>query len=138
MTKKKKGRRKMEKMKIQATVPEKKDAEGKVVQALVGPYTIEIEVGSTAAEDIQMFGDSVVKSNFESNVAVTVQSNMRAGMKKGETQESMQTRLANYKPGIAVRGAVIDPVQAYLAQFAAATPETQAKMLADLKAKAKK
>lgn len=128
----------MEKMKVQATVPEKKDASGKVVQAQIGPYVIEINVGSTAAEDIQMFGDEVVKSNFESNVTVTVQSNMRSGMKKGETQEQLQARLGSYKPGVAARAAVVDPVQAYIAKFASATPEQQAAMINELKAKAKK
>jgi hypothetical protein len=127
-----------EKMKVQATVPEKKDANGVVTQKQIGPFTIEVPVGVTAAEDIQLFGDEVVKSNFESNVTVTVQSNMRSGMKKGETQEALQLRLANYKPGVAARGAVIDPVQAYIARFQSATPEQQKAMLAELQTKAAK
>jgi hypothetical protein len=125
-------------MKVQAQVPEKKDAAGVVTQKQIGPFTIEVPMGSTAAEDIQLFGDEVVKSNFESNVTVTIQSNMRAGMKKGETQEQLQARLASYKPGVAAKGVVVDPVQAYLAQFASATPEKQAAMLNELKSRAKK
>lgn len=125
-----------EKMKVQATVPEKKDASGKVVQAQIGPFTIEVPMGSTAAEDIQLFGDQVVKSNFEANVTVSVQAIMRTGMKKGETQEALQLRLANYKPGVAQRGAIVDPVQAFMAKFAASTPEEKKKLLAELTARA--
>lgn len=125
-------------MKVQATVPEKKDAQGVVTQKQIGPYTIEVPMGATAAEDIALFGDEVVKSNFESNVTVTIQSNMRTGMKKGETNEMLQARLANYKPGVAAKGVVVDPVQAYLAQFASATPEKQKAMLAELQARAAK
>jgi len=127
-----------EKMKVQATVPEKKDASGKVVQAQVGPFTIEVTTGTTGAECIQMFGDEAVKSNAESNWTVTLQGNMRSGMKKGETQEQLQARLGNAKMGVAQKGVVVDPVQAYIARFASATPAEQAKMIEELKAKAKK
>jgi hypothetical protein len=125
-----------EKMKVQATVPEKKDASGKVLQVQVGPFTIEVDSGTNAAEMVQMFGDEAVKSNCESNWTVTLQGNMRAGMKKGETQEQLQARLGSAKMGVATRGAVIDPVQAYLAQFASATPEKQAEMMNELKKRA--
>jgi len=127
-----------ETLKVQATVPEKKDKDGKVVQAQVGPFTIKVQTGATAAESIQMFGDEAVKSNSDSNWIITLQSNMRSGMKKGETQEQLQARLGSAKMGVTQRGAVIDPVQAYLAQFASATPEKQAQMLAELKARAAK
>lgn len=124
------------KMKVQATVPEKKDASGKVIQAGVGPFTIEVESGTTAAEMIQMFGDEAVKSNAESNWTVTIQGNMRAGMKKGETQEQLQTRLGSVKMGVAQRGAVIDTQQAWLAMFASATPDKQKQMIDEVKQRA--
>ena len=125
-----------EKMKVQATVPEKKDATGAVVQAQVGPFTIEVDTGGTVEEMIQMFGGEAVKTNAESNWTVTIQGNMRAGMKKGETVEQLQARLGSAKMGVAQRGAIIDPVQAYLAQFASATPEKQAEMMNELKKRA--
>jgi hypothetical protein len=127
-----------EKMKVQATVPEKKNAQGEVVQAQIGPFTIEVSTGSTTEELIQMFGDAAVKTNAESNWTVTLQGNMRAGMKKGESQEAIQARLGSAKMGVATKGVVIDPVQAYLAQFQSATPEKQKAMLAELQARAAK
>lgn len=123
-------------MKVQAQVPERKDATGKVLQAAVGPFTIEVVTGTTAQEMIEMFGAEAVKTNAESNWTVTLQGNMRAGMKKGESQEQLQARLGVAKMGVAQRGAIIDPIQAYMATFASATPEKQAQMIAELKAKA--
>jgi len=128
----------MKKLTVQANVPEKKDATGKITQVAVGPYSITVETGDTAAESIKLFGDEAVKSNADANWVVTLQSNMRAGMKKGETMAATQARLGTAKMGVAQTGAKVDPVQAYLAMFQSATPEVQAKMLADLKSKAAK
>lgn len=104
----------------------------------IGPYSITVQSGATAAEMIEMFGDSAVKSNADSNWAVTIQSNMRSAMKRGETQEQMQARLGNAKMGEAQRGAKVDTVQAFLAQFASAKPEEQAKLMAEITARAAK
>jgi uncharacterized lipoprotein YmbA len=120
------------KMQITAMVPK---SEGKNT-AQLGPVTIEVETGATAAEMVQMFGDEAVKSNAEANWAITLQSNIRAALKRGETGEQSQARLEGAKLGVAQKGAKIDPIQAYLAMFASATPDKQAAMLADLKKKA--
>lgn len=127
-----------EKMKVQATVPEKKNEKGEVVQKQIGPFTIEVTTGTSAEELVQLFGGDAVKSNAESNWTVTIQSNMRAGMKKGETQEQLQARLGQAKMGVAARGVIVDPVQAYIAKFQSATPEQQKAMLAELQTKAAK
>ena len=128
----------MKKLTVVASVPEKKDKTGVITQKAVGPYSITVETGDTAVECIKLFGDSAVKSNSDANWVVTLQSNMRAGMKKGETNAAIQTRLGSAKMGVAQSGAKVDPVQAYLAMFQAATPEQQTKMLAELKTKAAK
>ena len=122
---------------VQANVPEKKDKDGKVTQPAVGPFSINVSTGESAAESISMFGDEAVKSNSDANWVVTVQGNMRAGMKKGETEEQLQARLGSAKMGITQRGVQIDPKQKFLADFAAATPDEQRKMVAELKAMAK-
>lgn len=127
-----------EKLTVTATVPEKKDAKGNVTQKKIGPYSISVDCPNTAAEMIKMYGDEAVKTNATANWVVTLQSNMRAGMKKGETPEQLQARLAQAKMGVSQKGVKVDPKQAFLAEFAAATPEQQAKMLAELQAKAAK
>ncbi len=127
----------MENLTVTAKVPEKKEGD-KVVRAQIGPITITVQTGATAAEQIQLFGDKAVKSNADANWVVTLQSNVRARLLKGETIDQIQAALDTAKMGVAVKGDKVDPVQAYLAMFANATPEKQKEMLAELKAKAAK
>lgn len=125
-----------EKLVVQATVPERKDKDGKIIQKAIGPFNITVETGTTAAELIQLFGDAAVKSNSEDSWIVTLQSNMRSGMRRGETQAQLQARLGSAKMGVSSRGGKADPEQAYLALLASATPEEQKKMIAELVKKA--
>ena len=126
----------MEKLIVEAKVPEKKNADGTIERKLIGPIQITVETGSTAAEMIQLFGDKAVKSNADANWIVTLQSNIRARLLKGESSEAIQAALGGAKMGIAVKGAKVDPIQAYLAMFASATPEKQKEMLKELQTKA--
>jgi hypothetical protein len=128
----------MESLSVVAKVPEKKNADGSIKTAQLGPVTITVQTGATAAEQIALFGDKAVKSNADANWVVTLQANIRSRLSRGETQEQIQAVLAGAKMGVAVKGEKVDPVQAYLAMFANATPEKQKEMLAELKAKAAK
>jgi hypothetical protein len=125
----------MEKLIVEAKVPEKKEGD-KVVRKLIGPIQITVQTGSTAAEMIQLFGDKAVKSNADANWVVTLQSNIRARLLKGESAETIQVALGSAKLGVAVKGAKVDPIQAYLAMFATASPEKQKEMLKELQSKA--
>lgn len=98
----------------------------------LGPCTIVVKTGKNTEEMVQMFGTEAVKSNAEANWTVTLQSNIRAGLKKGETPEQIQVRLKGSVMGVATKGIKVDPVQAYLAAFQGATPAEQKKMMADL------
>jgi hypothetical protein len=121
----------MEKMKVEALVPERKEGD-KIVQAKVGPYIIEVNTGATAAEMIQMFGDKAVKSNAEDAWIVKLQANMRTGMKKGETQAALQARLGGAKMGETTRGVPVDPKAAVLNMLASAKPDEKRQILTDL------
>lgn len=126
----------MENLTVTAKVPEKKNADGSIERAQIGPVSITVQTGSSAAEMIQLFGDKAVKSNADANWVVTLQGNIRARLLKGETVDKIQAELGGAKMGVAVKGAQIDPTQAYLAMFASATPERQKEMLKELQAKA--
>ena len=102
----------------------------------LGPVTITVQTGETAKEKIEMFGDEAVSSNADANWVVTLQSNIRAGLNKGETQAQAQARLASAKMGISTKGVTADPTVAYQAQFLAASPADQVKMIKDLQARA--
>ena len=102
----------------------------------LGPVTINVKTGKDVKEMIEMFDNDSVKSNAEANWIVTLQSNIRAGLRRGETADQIQARLADAKMGVASKGVKIDPVQAFLAKFQASTPAEQQQMLADLKKRA--
>jgi len=124
----------MKKVTVNAVVPENKEKGVKGMQAAVVvnfPESIEEakKVGYT---------DEVILSNALANWKVTIQNNIRSALKRGEAPAAIAARLAGAKMGVAQTGAKVDPVQAYLAQFAAATPEDQKKMLAELQARAAK
>jgi len=120
---------------VEAKVPEKKEGD-KVIAKQIGPVSITVQTGETATEMIKMFGEDAVKSNANANWVVTLQSNIRSRLKKGETAEQIQAALGNAKMGVAVAGSKVDPIQAYLAMFASATPEKQKEMLKELQTKA--
>ena len=70
---------------VAAKVPANKEKGTKEL----GPCIVTVPTGATAAEMIQMFGDEGVKSNAEANWTVTLQSNIRSGLKKGKTPETI-------------------------------------------------
>lgn len=110
-----------EKLSVTAKVPENKE---KGIKEMVA--AINVNVGTTAKELIEMFGDEAVKTNAIANWVVTLQGNIRSGLRRGESPESIQTRLGNAKMGVAAKGVKVDPKQAYLAAFASMTPQEQA------------
>jgi len=126
------------KMTVTAKVPAKKATADKPAVPELGPCTIIVSSGKDAAEMVQMFGGEAVKTNAEANWAVTLQGNIRSGLKKGETPNQIALRLKDAKMGVAQKGVQVDPVQAYLAKFQGATPEEQQKMLTELKNRAAK
>lgn len=104
----------------------------------LGPTTIEVDAGETAAESIKMFGDDAVNSNANANWVVTLQGNIRAGLKKGETQKQLQARLGGAKMGVAQKGVKVDRMALWENEYSTATPERQKEMVQELMQRAKK
>ena len=121
----------MKKETVSAVVPENKE---KGISAMTA--AISIDVPESIEEATSMFGGPAVLTNALANWKVTLQGNIRSGLKRGESAEAIATRLASAKMGVAATGSKVDPVQAYLAMFQAATPEKQAEMLRELKNRA--
>ncbi len=123
----------MKKVQVSAVVPENKEKGIKEMSAVIS-----VDFAETLDEAKAMYGEEAVLSNAFANWRVTLQGNIRGALKRGEAPTAIATRLAIAKMGVAQAAGKVDPVQAYLAAFASSTPEEQAKMLADLKARAKK
>ena len=100
--------------------------------------SIIVEEPETIEEAVKVFGGESVLSNAVANWVITLQSNIRNGLKRGEDQATIQNRLSGAKMGVAAKGARIDPIQAYLLKFQSATPEAQKAMLAELQSRAAK
>lgn len=128
----------MKKLTVEAQVPEKKDATGKVTQKQLGPVTLTVDAPESAKEAEAVFGGEAVLSNALANWIVSLQSSIRAGLKKGEDQAALQARLGSARLGVATARATVDPQQAFMALYLSSTPEKQAQMIADLKARAAK
>lgn len=126
----------MNKKEVTAQVPEKKDADGKVIQVAIPAVVVSVDYSETLEEAAQMYGAEAILSNAFANWKVTLQAAIRTGLKKGETQEQLQTRLGSAKMGIAVAGAKVDTEAAYKAKFMASDPESRKKMIADLRSMA--
>ena len=123
----------MKKISVSALVPEKKDAQGVVVTKQLGPVTVEVNYGENAVESIKMFGDEALNSNAFANWRVTLQANIRGGLKRGVAPAEIIKNLADAKMGVAVTGTKVDAEAAFKAKFLAANPEERKKMIQQLR-----
>lgn len=126
-----------EQLTVTAKVPAKAAVGDKPATPELGPCTVMVQTGKDDKEMVQMFGGEAVKTNAEANWSVTLQGNIRSGLRKGETPDQIAARLKDAKMGVAQKGIQVDPVQAYLAKFQGATPDEQKKMLDELQERAK-
>lgn len=95
--------------------------------------SVVVKAPENIEEAVQMYGGEAVLSNAISNWIVTLQGNIRGGLKRGETPETMQARLASAKMGVAATKAAMDPKAAWLAAYQTADPKTKKKMLSELR-----
>jgi len=123
----------MKKMTVSALVPEKKDAQGKVTQKQLGPISVEVDYGETIEECVKLYGAEAIMSNAFANWRVTLQANIRGGLKRGEDPAVIATRLKSAKMGVAVTGGKVDAEAAFKAKFLAANPEQRKAMIQQLR-----
>lgn len=122
----------MKDVQVSAEVPANPDKN--IPEALEG--SVVVKFAETLEEAKAAFGEEAILSNAFANWKITLQANIRNGLKRGETSEILQQRLGSAKMGVAAQGVRVDPIQLYVAQFKTATPEKQREMLAQLQAAA--
>ena len=127
----------MDQREVTAQVPEKKDAEGKVVQEKLGPVSILVDFPKSYEESVGWCSEEAMISNAFAQFRVSpIQAGIRTMLKAGKTQEEIQAALGNTVMGVARAGVKVDTKAAYIALFKNGTPEEQAQMLKDLRAEA--
>ena len=119
---------------VSATVP--KNEEKGIKQDMNAVITVKFPENFEEAKKMNL--EEAIMTNAFANWRVTLQSNIRSSLKRGDNESAIQTRLGSAVIGVAQQGVKVDPVQAYLAKFQSATPEEQAKMLNELKKRAAK
>lgn len=95
--------------------------------------TVVVNFPETIEEAKSWCGEEALLSNAFSNWKVTLQSNIRSGLKRGETPEQIQERLSNAVMGVAQTGPKVDAQTAFLAKFKSATPDEQKKLIQELR-----
>lgn len=118
----------MKEVQITAKVPANKEKGTKEMSCTVG-----VQYAETAKEAIEAYGEDALLSNALANWRVTIQSNIRSALKRGEAPAEIQNRLAAAKMGVAQVGGQVDAEAAFKAKFIAATPDERKKMIAQLR-----
>jgi len=122
------GETQMKDLQVSAKVPENKEKGIAAMEA-----TVTVQCPEDLAEAEKAYGGDAVLSNAIANWKVTLQANIRGALKRGEAIESIATRLASAKMGVAQIGGQVDAEAAFKAKFLAATPEDRKKMIAQLR-----
>jgi hypothetical protein len=94
--------------------------------------TIVVDAGENLQDARDRFGDEVVFSNYLANIKIGVQSGIRRYLEAGLSQEAIQEKFSNWKPGVTM-DRVVDPVATLASRFAKMTPEEQAAAFKELK-----
>jgi len=124
---------------IDAKVPANKENGTPELSGAIAVEFPDLDGGDAALEEAKkLYGAAALLSNAFANWKITLQSNIRNALKRGENSPQIQARLGSAKMGVATKGARVDPLQAYLAAFQSASPAEQKKMLAELQARASK
>ncbi len=99
--------------------------------------TTNFDPGANLAEAVAKYGEAVVYSSYVAKLTLAIHAEVRPLIDEGKTDEEIAAAIAAWKPGTVTPRTKKDPKAAFLEDFLKADKETQAKMIEDLKAKAK-
>lgn len=93
--------------------------------------TIVIDFGENLTESTELFGDKVVYSNFVANAKITAQGAIRRMLENGSDQETIETCMAEWKPGQKLER-IVDPIANFKTKLAGMDEDSRAELLAEL------
>ena len=94
--------------------------------------TITYNFGENCSEAIELFGEDVVLAGFVKSATITAQANMRRHLEAGGSEEDIQAKMADWKPGVVARRTK-DPVGAIKNKFANLDADAQKELIKALK-----
>lgn len=92
------------------------------------------DFGEDVDEAIEKFGGDVVYSGFCKSSIIVAQAAIRRYLETGASEEQIQEKLADWKPGVAMTR-VVDPVGAILNKFGDMSDEEQGALIDKLREK---
>ena len=113
-----------------------RDSEGPMVdeegKAVMEECVVNFNFGDDLDAAVELCGAEAVHSNYVANGKVQLQSIMRAKLKAGDSQESIQMIVDGWKPGMVMERTAVDPAKAVANAFDSWTPEKKAEFLQSL------
>ena len=109
----------MNQREVSAKLPAKEGRNNQELNA-----TVVINYADNVNEAVEMFGEESLLSNAFNNWRVTLQSNIRGALGRGETPEAIAERLKDAKMGVAQTGGRVDPVVRLAGGRSLSCPET--------------
>ena len=94
--------------------------------------TISYDFGATVDESVELFGADVVYAGFTKSATITAQANMRRLLEAGGSEEDVQAKMNDWKPGVVARRTK-DPVGAIKNKFANLDSDAQKALIKALK-----
>ena len=94
--------------------------------------TISYNFGEGVDEAVELFGADVVFAGFVKSATITAQANMRRHLEAGASEEDIQAKMGDWKPGVVARRTK-DPVGAIKNKFANLDADAQKELIKALK-----
>ena len=104
----------------------------KVFNENVVNVVIDIEMGTTMDDLIELYTENVVYKSAIAAIKISAQSNIRRLIAVGKTAEEVVEEMKDWKPGVTERRGAIDPVASLLSKWGSMSEEEKADVLTRL------
>lgn len=94
--------------------------------------TVDLTIPEDIKEMVEDFGQDAVASAAHQHFRIQAQAAIRRLIENGESDDAINTKMADWKPGMKIAAAPADPKAAFKAAWARMSEEEREAMLAEL------
>lgn len=98
---------------------------------------VSYDFGENASAAIEAYGEEVVMSGFVKSAVILLQGSIRRSIQAGLSEEQIQQKVSDWKPGVTAPRAKRDPLEAAVSAYVGKTPEEQSAFIKELQAAVK-